>query len=162
MPGPGTKTDSSTMTSIRARAFAAVLAAGTPVAWAAAPAVQEHTERFNYYKITGSSARELRDAMNAKRPIGKDGRPHDAVTSWFVRWRYTTTDASPGCAVRTFNVSLDLATTLPQWTNESDAVPELLQQWRMYYSALVKHEEGHKAIGTNAAAAIRDTGLTLP
>ena len=162
MPGPGTKTDF-TMTSIRARAFAAVLAVGPLAAVSAAsPPVQEQTERLNYYKIMGSSARELRDAINAKRPVGKDGRPHDAVTSWFVRWQYTTTGASPGCAVRTFNVSLDLAMTLPQWTNESGAAPQLLQQWRGYYSALVKHEEGHKAIGTNAAAEIRDAGLKLP
>ena len=151
------------MTSIRARAFAAVLAAGPlAAAWAASAPVQELNERLNYYKIAGSSARELRDAMNAKRPVGKDGRPHDAVTSWFVRWKYTTASASPGCAVRTFNVSLDLATTLPQWTNESSAAPQLLQQWRSYYAALVKHEEGHKAIGTNAAAEIRDAGLKLP
>ena len=150
------------MTSIRASAFAAVLAASTLTAWAASPPVQEQTERFNYYKVAGSTARELRDAINANRPVGKDGRPHDAVTSWFVRWKYTTTGASPGCAVRTFNVSLDFATTMPQWTNESGAAPQLLQQWRSYYAALVKHEDGHKAIGTNAAANIRDAGLKLP
>ena len=162
MPGPGTKTDFSTMTSIRARALAAVLAAATLAAtFAMSATLQEQTERLTYYKITGSSARELRDAMNAKRPVGKDGRPHDAVTSWFVRWTYTTTGGSPGCAVKAFNVSLDLAMTLPQWTNESDATPQLLEHWRTYYAALVKHEEGHKAIGTSAAADIRDAGSRL-
>jgi predicted secreted Zn-dependent protease len=163
MPGPGTTTKFSTMRSIRARALAAVLAAGTLAAsWGASAASQEQTERNTYYTITGSSARELRDAMNAKRPVGKDGRPHDAITSWFVRWRYTTTGASPGCAVKTFNVALDITMTLPQWTNESDAAPQLLQQWRTYFAALMKHEEGHKAIGNNAAADIRDGGSRLP
>jgi predicted secreted Zn-dependent protease len=151
------------MTTIRARAVAAVLAAGTlALTLALSATVQEQSERLSYYKITGTSARELRDAMNAKRPVGKDARPHDAITSWFVRWRYTTTGGSPGCAVKTFTVSLDLAMTLPQWTNESDATPQLLEQWRSYYAALLKHEEGHKAIGRSAAVDIRDAGSRLP
>ena len=163
MPGPGTKTDFSTMTSIRARALAAVLAAGTLAATLAVSAtLQEQAERFTYYKITGSSARALRDAMNAKRPTGKDGLPHDAITSWFVRWRYTTTGGSPGCAVKAFSVSLDLAMTLPQWTNESEATTQLLEHWRTYYAALLKHEEGHKEIGNRAAADIREAGSRLP
>src|SRR5262245_10661827 len=147
------------MTPIAARTCAAVLTACSLAwFWPASPTTAENTERTVYYQIAGTSTRQLRDALNEKRPVGKDGKPHDAVTSWFVRWRYGTTPSSGGCAVRNFDVSLEISMTLPKWTNESDAVPELVQHWRTYYAALLKHEDGHKAIGSGAATDIREAG----
>jgi predicted secreted Zn-dependent protease len=150
------------MTAKTAGELAAVLTACT-LAWSlpSSAVFREQTERTHYYAIAGGSARELRDAMNEKRPVGKDRKPHDAITSWFVRWRYTTTASSAGCAIKSFDVFLDLSMTLPQWTNESAAAPQLVQHWRTYHSALLKHEEGHKAIGSGAAADIRDAGSKL-
>ena len=151
------------MTLNTAGALAAVLTA-CPLAlsWPSSAAFPEKTERTHYYAIAGSSARELRDAMNEKRPVGKDGKPHDAITSWFVRWQYATTTSPAACAIKSFDVSLDISMTLPQWTNESAAAPQLVQHWRTYYAALLKHEEGHRAIGSGAAADIRDAGSKLP
>jgi predicted secreted Zn-dependent protease len=70
--------------------------------------------------------------------------------------------SSAGCAVKSFNVFLDISMTFPQWTNDSAAAPQLVQHWRTYYSALVKHEEGHKAIASGAAADIREAGSKIP
>ena len=163
MPGPGTNPLFRTMTRSTALVLAAVLmACSLAASRPTAGIVPEQTERTHYYAITGSSARELRDAINEKRPVGKDGKPHDAITSWFVRWKYTTTGSSGGCAVKSFDVGLDISMTFPQWTNESAAAPQLVQHWRSYYSALVTHEEGHRAIGSGAAADIREAGSKLP
>lgn len=162
MPGPGTRVFR-TMTPFAARASAAVLTASSlSVSWAVAALVSERSERTNYYAITGRSADELRQSMNENRPVDKDGNPHDAVTSWHVRWRYTTDGSFGGCAVRSFDVSLDIAMTFPRWTNESQGAPALVQYWRAYLSALGTHEEGHKAIGRGAAADIRDAGARVP
>jgi predicted secreted Zn-dependent protease len=149
--------------SIAGRALAAVLTAcalGWP--WTRPAAAREQTERTHYYAISGASPRELREAMNRKRPVDKNGKPHDAITSWFVRWRYATAGSSAGCAVKSFNVFLDITMTLPHWTNEADAAPQLVQRWRGYYAALLTHEEGHKAIASGAEAAIREAGAKLP
>jgi predicted secreted Zn-dependent protease len=122
---------------------------------AATMAVLDGAERTQTYEIAGVSVTELRESLNRKRPVGPDGLPHDAITVWNARWRYTTDRSPVGCTVTSFDVSLEIVTTFPRWVNEVDAPSSLVERWRNYYAALLVHEDGHKAIATAAAAAIR-------
>ena len=124
--------------------------------------VVQATDRTEHYEVTGLSARELRDSMNRRRPRGLDGRRHDAFTSWEIRWRYRTARSRSGCAIESFRVSLDIETTVPEWINEADAPSSLVTRWREFHTALLVHGDGHKTIALTAAAAIRDTGTTVP
>jgi predicted secreted Zn-dependent protease len=119
-------------------------------------------EQTKYYDIAGDSPTELRESLNQQRPVGPDGMSHDAVTLWYTRWQYRTTTSGRGCAVASFEVSLEIVTTLPKWTNEAAAPSSLVARWRGYYEALVRHEDGHKAIAKETAAAIRNAGTNTP
>jgi predicted secreted Zn-dependent protease len=119
-------------------------------------------DEIKYYDVAGNSATELRESLNRQRPVGPDGMPHDAVTLWYTRWQYRTTTSGSGCAVASFEVSLEIVTTLPRWTNEAAAGSSLVARWRGYYEALVRHEDGHKAIAKETAAAIRHAGTNMP
>ena len=123
------------------------------------PRGAQGAERTAHYEIAGTSAAELRESMNQRRPVGADGRRHDGLTSWKVRWRFHTASSESGCAVTAFEVSLDVVTTLPKWTNEAEGHSSLVRRWHGFYTALQAHEDGHKAIATAAAGAIRDAGL---
>jgi len=118
-------------------------------------------EQTKYYEISGSSVTQLRESLNQKRPVSRDGTPHDANTAWDIRWRYTTRELPSMCAVKSFDVSVEIAMTVPKWVNEADAPSSLVERWRNYYAALLVHEDGHKAIASAAAAAIRRLGATV-
>jgi predicted secreted Zn-dependent protease len=119
-------------------------------------------EQLKYYDITGSSATQLRESLDRQRPVGPDGMPHDAVTLWNIRWQYRTPTSADTCAVISFETSLEVVTILPRWTNEKDAESSLVARWRDYYAKLLDHENGHKAIATATAAALRDAGTKAP
>jgi predicted secreted Zn-dependent protease len=118
-------------------------------------------ERVTRYNITGSSAQELREAMNRARPTGADGRPHDGLTVWHLRWQFTSTSRNGLCAVSSYEIRLDVETTLPNWVNEREAPAELVARWRNFMTALEAHEAGHKVIAGQAAAAVRDAIVSL-
>jgi predicted secreted Zn-dependent protease len=118
-------------------------------------------EQIKYYDIAGDSTTELRESLNRQRPVGPDGVRHDAVTLWYARWQYRTATSGRGCAVASFEVSLDIVTTLPRWTNEATAPSSLIARWRNYNAALLLHEDGHKAIAKETADAIRAAGTNV-
>jgi predicted secreted Zn-dependent protease len=45
-------------------------------------------ETVKYYEVRGSSAQELRAALDRLGPESDDGERFDAFTAWHVRWRY--------------------------------------------------------------------------
>jgi predicted secreted Zn-dependent protease len=137
------------------------LATMTVVAGIVISAVLEGSERTKVYEVAGSSIAQLRESLNRQRPVGPDGLPHDAITMWHIRWRYATGGPRLGCAVTSFEVFLETVTTMPKWVDEAEAPSSVVERWRTYYAALLVHEEGHKAIATAAAAAIRRAGAAV-
>jgi predicted secreted Zn-dependent protease len=98
--------------------------------------------RIVYYDINGSTEAELRDQMNARAPTGPDGYRGDALTTWFIRWRwdgYGTED----CDLRTAKATYDIKVTLPRWNPAQEASPALIEKWNAYILALAGHEKGH-------------------
>lgn len=109
------------------------------------PAVNLQTK---YYHITGQSVRELRHSMNEKRP---KGQTHDALTTWNISWSYSCRQVEGGVVIQNPKVSVAIVTTLPNWTPPKEADPVLVERWRTFLRALQLHENGHAAIGTQAA-----------
>jgi predicted secreted Zn-dependent protease len=119
---------------------------------AAAPTVVERSE---YYEVAGSSAEELRAAIDRLRPKDGRGERHDAVTRWDVHWEYRYSSAAGPCALTSFATSVEVSTRLPKWSNR-DAGSWLAERWDRYMPALEDHENGHAQIGLRAARAIQE------
>lgn len=81
-----------------------------------APAAAAVDERTEYYEITGSTAQELRRAMDRLRPTDAKGRRFDGHTRWDVRWRYQLTSGERSCALKEFGTSVQIVVTLPNWS----------------------------------------------
>ena len=125
---------------------------------AAEPTVNIETK---YYSIYGSSANELREAMNTKSPVRQSGNTYDAYTSWYVNWRFNWDSYNGECYMTKVTTTVDVEFTLPQWINRNEANSSLKEHWDNYYSALIDHENGHKDFGINAAREIESKLLTL-
>ena len=110
-------------------------------------------ERVSPYAISGSSAAQLRNQMNARGPRGYDG-----YTEWHVDWNYRYRESGGQCAIASVDTRLQVSMTLPQWSDESKAAADLRERWQRYFAALKQHENGHREIGMKAANEI-DRGI---
>ncbi len=125
---------------------------------AAAPEIIINTE---YYDIRGATARELRKEMYQKSPVHQDCDKFDALTEWYVQWRYGWRTDGQTCWINQAVVTVDVKFTYPKWVNRDAADPQLKRKWDAYYKALVAHENGHKSIGVKAAEEVEKTLLNL-
>lgn len=122
------------------------------------------SEVQTYYKITGSSDRELRAQMNKLGPVDQ-GRHFDAKTSWHINWRYNWHYDGPNqthCYVTSVQISDNIETILPSWTDEGSADSLLQNKWDAYLLNLTTHEQGHGTNGKRAADEIEKALLATP
>lgn len=111
-------------------------------------------EEYQYYRIQGNTAGELRGQMNRLGIKWRDGKTYDAYTKWDVRWNYKYKEADGLCRLENIAVNVNVVYTLPEWSNRDNASKALQQQWGSYITALKKHEDGHRDIGIGAAVEI--------
>ena len=117
-------------------------------------------ERPDFYEVKGSSAEELRRAMNLLGPRDDKGERRDASTHWTVRWDYRHRAVAGVCYLTSFTTTLTVDTILPKWDGEG-AVPALQERWDDFLLALEEHEGGHADIGRRAAREIQERGSAL-
>ena len=114
----------------------------------------------NYYKVTGSSPRELRAALNQARPW-KARESVDARTRWDITWTCNVASIEGICRVNSFETRTTINLMLPRWLPPAEAPPELTNRWKQYIEALVRHEEGHFRIARAATMEMRKRVLAL-
>ncbi len=101
----------------------------------------------NFYNITGSSFRDIRESIARARPW-KDA--FDGDTHWDVRWKFQYQARPGGCSITSYSVTTKIVITLPRWTPPADVDPGVKEQWTRYYTNLVQHEWGHARLGAAA------------
>jgi predicted secreted Zn-dependent protease len=109
--------------------------------------------RTNAYAVSGTTAREIRLAIDHQRPWKE---PQDASTVWGIKWAYTTVSSDVGCQLRTLDIKTSVSITIPRWTVDTAADDDLKKRWQTYSAALLAHEDGHKRIAMAAAAEIKN------
>lgn len=108
----------------------------------------------NYYRVTGSTLREVRQSINRSRPW-RDRSQVDASTAWNVTWKYGFASTPQGCQPESVRAATVVTTTLPLYVPPTNAAPELKQRWAGYFKALAAHEARHAAIATRAAEEVQ-------
>jgi predicted secreted Zn-dependent protease len=121
------------------------------------------TETFDYYDVDGATAQEIRTDLNQRGPIdGHEHRHFDAVTHWYVRWRFTYGDGANNCEIASVSTNVDVTYAFPRLRSESAAPAELRQAFSGYLEKLLTHEKGHAEIAIDIAAQIEKDIRSLP
>ncbi|HKO49480.1 MAG TPA: DUF922 domain-containing protein [Polyangiaceae bacterium] len=107
-------------------------------------------ERVETYSVSGTTAQQLRQSINANR-----GHEYDALTNWNITWSYQN------CASPVWTVSLDIVYDLPRWDAPPSANEALSASWDRYLDALNCHEYGHGKLGLECANGIYDALAAL-
>lgn len=123
----------------------------SPMTVAAAPVISINSI---YYNVSGETAEDIWTDILKKSPVRQNGKQHVAYTKWHVNWRYWWIDKVESCEISGVSVSLDITYTLPRLAQNSSMTDALSNRWQNYYSALFKHEQGHKDFGVKAAEQI--------
>lgn len=97
---------------------------------------------IEYYDVSGSTEREIRDQLTTLGSVDEHGYRGDALTSWEIHWTWDGYGTET-CDLRSVTATYDIKVRLPRWTPPHDASPELVNRWNVYMLALVEHEKGH-------------------
>ena len=125
-----------------------LLLAGPPGA-IAEPAVNIQTR---YYPVTGRTDVQIRRSLDRGTPVRQNGRPFDAYTRWDIDWQFQWAfDGDGSCRVMSVSTVVRILQTLPRLENAGALPPDLAGRWDRYMRALAVHEEGHVALGIDAA-----------
>jgi predicted secreted Zn-dependent protease len=122
----------------------------------------ELCEKHEYYEITGSAEKELREQMIRKGIAWSDGKKYDSVTSWHVEWAYEHDRSMQSCSAEAFQASVEITIRYPNWVRTDDTPQELMDKWKGYISNLVLHEEGHRDMVVEAVQDITRSVAQLP
>ncbi len=117
---------------------------------------------FRPYDIAGSSALELRAAMERlgpKDPV--DETPYAGFTRWTIEWSYDYAGATT-CTLTRVRVVATIQITLPRWRGASSADPAFAAEWARFVGALRRHENGHAEIAKTGARRIARLLGSLP
>lgn len=122
-----------------------ILLAATP-----ARAAVTETVRQAPYLVTASTEEEARAAINEKRP-----GQYDALTKWWIEWRFERNWANGACAITHVHTTLTVTFVEPRLETN---VPALRKSFDDYMSKLRTHEQGHAELARATAQQI-DTKL---
>ena len=131
-------------------------AIATALLIASAPAVADRNDfAIEYFTIDGDTSLELSAAIDAKGPVGEDGRRSDGFTRWNMSWTFGLSTDDTGCIPGRVSVDLDIHMILPRWDTPPGADPRLIGRWNRYLAALRNHEDGHRNRAETAAGELR-------
>jgi predicted secreted Zn-dependent protease len=121
-----------------------------------APAFADRDDfAVEYFTIDGDTSLELSAAIDAKGPVGENGRRSDGYTRWNMSWTFGLNSDDTGCTVGRVSVDLDIHMILPRWDTPPGADPKLIARWNRYLAALRIHEDGHRYRAEAAAGELR-------
>ena len=97
-----------------------------------------------YFTVQGETSLALSAEIEAKGPVGENGRHSDGYTRWNMSWTFGMNTDATGCVASSVSVDLDIHMILPHWDTPPGADPRLIARWNRYLAALRGHEDGHR------------------
>ncbi|SNB46778.1 DUF922 domain-containing Zn-dependent protease [Geobacter sp. DSM 9736] len=116
----------------------------------------ELREKYEFYDITGSSAKELRRQMTLNGIPWDDGQTYDALATWEIKYRYNTATDNGACYVTSAKTDVGVVYRFPRWKDASGADSQLTSRWNTYMEHLRTHEFGHKDLAVATAQEISE------
>ena len=94
------------------------------------------------YTVQGSTGEDLLQSLRRLGPKD-ESRSYFGFTEWTMSWEARPTPLEAGCALERVRVSVQLVTTLPEWTPAGTVADGLVARWERFVTALEDHESRH-------------------
>jgi predicted secreted Zn-dependent protease len=129
-------------------AKAALLAALLPCFAVAQPEIMVS---YADYKVQGDNIREIQQSILQNGIEAKAGLKFAAMTHYDVYWKPVFTKNAYGCQVAAIDTAVAIKYHMPVLVTNASLSGDARGQWQQYYQSLKTHEQGHAAIGIEAA-----------
>ena len=116
----------------------------------------EINEKYEFYDVSGDTAKEIRRQMSSNGTKWDDGETYDALTTWEIKYRYGTSTENGRCYVSSAKTDVGIIFRYPHWTTSSGAPEKLVNRWNEYMGNLRTHENGHKDLAVQTARDISE------
>ena len=100
------------------------------------------------YAVTGDTERAIFESLLEGGPVDGDRR-FFGMTESDMGLQYRTVEAEAGCFLVDVRATLDVVTTLPEWSRPSGTDYAVQRDWHRFRSALERHEAEHKSIAVH-------------
>lgn len=124
-----------------------------------AQAVVKVHESLEYYDVPAGAGLDLRMQMRQASPILRRGQVYFGNTEWHVEPNFGYQEYQGLCRISQVQVELNIKIVLPKLDDDGSVTPLDKTRFQQFSQALMQHEQGHKALGLEAAQEI-DTLLT--
>jgi predicted secreted Zn-dependent protease len=124
------------------------LAATTPVL-PVGVVVKDDTVR---YPVRGADVVAIGKELGVER--GNSDSDYIGATATRVQWQFAQLHVDDTCAISDVLVTLNVETRLPDWVHPVGVSTTLIQQWATFLNATEQHENGHRNIALQTAAAM--------
>ena len=131
------------------------LAAAAPADKPERPGQVERNVRTQYYDVEGRTARELLQALRAKRPDDYFGE-----TAYQISFEYRTRRQGNLCTLVDPVVRLEVVMTLPRWQPGHGVSQVLKQDWAHFIRRLEQHEGQHLRLAEQGAQEVQNVLAT--
>ncbi len=121
------------------------------------------SEKIEYYDVTGNTPQEIRQDLNRIGPLTDAGRQRfDAVTNWYVRWRYNYARTSQSCSISSVSLTVEVAIKMPRLAPSPNRLAMVTSAFEDFAKNLMTHEKGHAQNGIDIARRIEEGIRKLP
>ncbi len=111
--------------------------------------------RYQTYTVRGQTAREIWREIGRKGPHQRRrGLYAQALSEIRYGWSVTYARRAGSCRVEDATIDVRVLITLPEWVGEKRGEPRLKNAWQRYLAKVRRHEERHKTIALETAAAV--------
>lgn len=125
--------------------------------------VEIEESSMKYFPIFGATPRELQRSMTANGPFNEMVKQHvNAEISWRLNWKLDYIRDKNQCRIGKFKILLRTEITFPKWMNPEAADDTVRSLWERVAKDIRAHEDGHKAIGIEAANVLARRLRALP
>lgn len=109
---------------------------------------------YQFYDLYPLAKEDLGQEMDRQSPIVENGKKYRGYTSWNVYWQFYWQISNQKCRIDRVTTDLKVKYIMPKISDSHNVKPEVERVFNQYYSALLKHEQGHKDSGLYAAREI--------
>ncbi|TBR10885.1 MAG: DUF922 domain-containing protein [Lysobacter sp.] len=138
----------------------AVLALIQMPAHATAPTARTRVrDETVFYDVSGITTHDIAQQINLHGPGGIYRSLVAGNTKASIEWSLEMQQARGSCSLAGVDITLDVRTTLPRWTDAGRATRQVRRKWERFLERLQDHEARHRAIGIETASRVQAAAL---
>lgn len=132
-----------------------IVAAIGLISWLPGPVIADPIvqQKVQYYLIRPDTVESIKVELKNKSPIQRNSQVFHGRTTWQVIPMFKWKSFAGKCGIVGLHVELQTEYLMPA-LNDTVSNPEVKRVFDVYYAGLLKHEQGHHALGLAAAEAI--------